>query len=200
MSHLSASEFVDLAEGTLAPQRAAHAAHCEVCRAQAAVVQDALGLTNDAAPVPEPSPLFWDHLSARVREAIEAPPARSGFGFGFRRLQPIVAALAIAVAVMSVVLLNREPRTSVEPRETPVVAAPSTADPDQLPDPALDPTHAAAWSVLTAAAADLRLEEARDAGMAVPSAAVDRAVNGLTPAELSELGRLLQSELKRSSN
>jgi hypothetical protein len=199
MSHLSASEFVDLAEGTLAPDRAAHAGRCEVCRAQAALVQDALRLTDDAV-VPEPSPLFWDHLSARVREAIDAPPARSAFGFGFRRLQPIVATLAIAVAVLSVVLINRDAGKTVEPRETPVASAPSTAEVDRLADPALDPNHAAAWSVLTAAAADLRLEEARDAGMAVPSAAVDRAVNGLTRAELSELGRLLQSELKRSSN
>jgi hypothetical protein len=59
---------------------------------------------------------------------------------------------------------------------------------------------AAAWAVLTAAAADLHFDEARDAGIDVPSAAVDRAVTQLTRDELSELGRLLQSELKGSSN
>jgi hypothetical protein len=200
MSHLSASEFIDLADGTLTPRRAAHVERCGACRAQAGVVQDALRLTDGEAAVPEPSPLFWDHLSARVREAIDAPSPRAAFGFGFRGLRPIVATLAIAVVVLSVMLLNRDARTNVTPRETAGVSTPSAADPDQLSDPALDPNHAAAWSVLTAAAEDLRLEEARDAGMAVPSAAVDRAVSGLTPAELSELGRLLQSELKRSSN
>lgn len=198
MSHLSASEFVDFAEGTLAPQRAAHVERCEACRAQAAAVKNALDVTHGAAPVPEPSPLFWDHLSARIGEAIDAPAPRSTFGFGLR-LPPIVATLAIAVAVLSIVLLNRTARRGVEPEAT-MVSEPSSADPGQVVDFALDPNHAAAWSVLTAAAADLRLEEAQDAGMAVPSAAVDRAVSELTRAELSELGRLLQSELKGSSN
>jgi hypothetical protein len=54
--------------------------------------------------------------------------------------------------------------------------------------------------VLTAAAADLQLDEARDAGMDVASGAVDHAVTQLNRDELSELGRLLQSELKRASN
>lgn len=199
MSHLSASEFVDFAEGTLAPQPAAHVERCEACRAQAEAVKNALDVTNGAAPVPEPSPLFWDHLSARIGEAIDAPAPRSTFGFGLLRLQPIVAMLAIAVAVLSIVVLNRTARRGVEPEAT-TVSEPSSADPGQVVDFALDPNHAAAWSVLTAAAADLRLEEAQDAGMAVPSAAVDRAVSQLTRAELSELGRLLQSELKGSSN
>jgi hypothetical protein len=34
----------------------------------------------------------------------------------------------------------------------------------------------------------------------VQSSAIDRAVQGLSADELNELGRLLQSELKRSSN
>jgi hypothetical protein len=200
MSHLSASEFIDLADGTLPPQRAAHVDRCATCGAQARIVQDALRLTNDSSPVPEPSPLFWDHLSARVRQAVDAPQPRFAFGFGFRRLQPIAVAVAIVVAAFSVLLLNQPRNNDVPVRESAGVPAPSTADPDQFADPALDPTHAAAWSVLTAAAADLRLDDARDAGMAVPSATVDRAVHALTRAELSELGRLLQSELKRSSN
>ena len=198
MSHLSASEFVDLVDGTLAPERAAHVDRCETCRAQAAAVRDALGLTGSSGSVPEPSPMFWDQFSARVRAAIDAPPPRSAGWLGIRGLQPVGAALAIAVVVLSVALLNRDGRTAVAPTET--AAVPVPVETGDASDPALDPSHAAAWSVLTAAAADLHLDDARDAGMAVPSAAVDRAVNGLSRAELSELGRLLQSELKRSSN
>jgi hypothetical protein len=199
MSHLSASEFIDLAEGTLAPPRMSHLDRCDACRAQAGIVQDALRLTTSSSEVPEPSPLFWDHLSARVRQALDAPPPRAAFGLGFGRIQPIVAALGIAVAIFSVVLLKQGTQQHVPLRDAPVSGS-SAADWDPLADPALDPHHAAAWSVLTAAAADLQLDDARDVGMAVPSATVDRAVHGLTRAELSELGRLLQSELKRSSN
>jgi hypothetical protein len=54
--------------------------------------------------------------------------------------------------------------------------------------------------VLTAAAADLELEEAHAAGLSVQPSAIDRAVQRLTADELNELGRLLQSELKRASN
>jgi hypothetical protein len=196
MTHLSASEFVDLADGTLAPHRAAHVDRCDACRAQAAAVHDALRLTGSTGPVPEPSPMFWDHLSARVREAIDAPPPRSRFGFGFLGVRPGAAFAALAV----VVILGAMVVPGLRRAGTPGPPSSPSAAIDQASDPALDPAHAAAWSVLTAAAEDLRLEEARDAGMAVPPAAVDRAVNELSRAELSELGRLLQSELKRSSN
>ena len=39
MSHLSSSEFVDLAEGTLDPERAAHASGCDACRARLAALR-----------------------------------------------------------------------------------------------------------------------------------------------------------------
>ena len=199
MSHLSPSEFVDLADGALPPDRASHVDACAACRSQAETVLNALRLADEGAAVPEPSPLFWDHLSARVREAIADPPRRSVFGFGVRGLQPIAAALALGVFVLSAVLLTRAPRQ--EPVSTNTqTSAPAVGDAVHTPDPALAPEHAAEWAVLTAAAADLRLDEARDAGMAVPSASVDLAVAQLTRAELSELGRLLESELKGSSN
>ena len=67
---------------------------------------------------------------------------------------------------------------------------------DGLPDP----DNAEVWSVLTAAASTVEFEDAHDVGMHVYPAAIDHAVQGLSAAELAELGRLLQSELKRSSN
>ena len=63
-----------------------------------------------------------------------------------------------------------------------------------------DAENAEVWAVLTAAASGVGLEDAHDAGMHVYPAAIDHAVQDLTAAELNELGRLLQSELKRSSN
>ena len=200
MSHLSPSEFVDLSDGTLPAARAAHVNGCASCRAQAEIVRDALRLTDASAPVPEPSPLFWDQLSARVREAVAEPSPRSrfGFGLGFGGLQPIAAALVLAVLLFAPMFVARDARqrSASSAARAPMPAA----APDQSAEPPLDPSHAAEWAVLAAAAADLQLDEARDAGMVVPAAAVDRAVTQLTRDELSELGRLLQSELKRTSN
>jgi len=198
MNHLAPSEFVDLAEGTLDPDRAAHASECDACRAQANVVRDALHMIAASGDVPEPSPLFWDHLSARVRDGINAPP-RQMFGFGFRGFQPIVAVLALAVVIFSVTLVTRDSRRAVAPGQ--VATAPGSAgEAVGETEPAPEVTHAEEWAVLTAAAADLQIDEAHAAGMAVQPAAIDRAVQRLTEAELTELGRLLQSELKRSSN
>jgi hypothetical protein len=189
MNHLSASEFADLADGTLPRHRAAHVHGCDACRAQAATVRDALTVVEGSADVPEPSPLFWDHFSARVREAVADSAQRRTFASGFRWRQPIAAAAVLAL-VVSAIFLIRDARTP------PAGSAPVSVMSDH--DASAD--HAAAWAVLTAAAADLQLDEARDAGMDVASGAVDHAVSQLNRDELSELGRLLQSELKRASN
>lgn len=198
MSHLSPSEFVDLADGTLPAVRAAHLERCAGCRAQADTVTDALHAASGSAPVPEPSALYWTQFSARVREAVSQTPQRSIFGWRVARLQPVAAAVVAGVLLFSGVFLlrNAGPEGGAPSAQT---SAPG-AHTDHPYDPALDPNHAAEWAVLTAAAADLHIDEARDAGMAVPSGTVDQAVTQLTRDELSELGRLLQSELKRSSN
>ena len=196
MSHLSPAEFIDLADGVLPAGRAVHVDACAACRAQAETVADALQCAA-ATPVPEPSPLYWDQLSARVREAIAETPERSIARWRVAGLQPVAAAVVAGVLLFSGVMLVRSSRQSGVPVAE--VAAPAGYV-DQLSDPALDPDHAAEWAVLTAAAADLHLDEARDAGMAVHAGTVDQAVTQLSRDELSELGRLLQSELKRSSN
>jgi len=67
-------------------------------------------------------------------------------------------------------------------------------------DTATDAENAEVWAVLTAAASTMEFEDAHDAGMHVQPAAIERAVQDLTAAERTELGRLLQTELKRSSN
>ena len=201
MSHLSPSEFVDLAEGALDPRRAAHAETCAACRAQAAVVENALRMTVESNDVPEPSPLFWNQLSARVREGVAQTERHwwSGLGFGIGGIQPVVAGLALAVVAFTAVLLTRDAFRAAPAPQLASVSSPVPADGYREPDPALD-AHAEVWAVLTAVAGDLQLDDAHEAGMAVPSAAVDRAVQSLTDDERAELGRLLQSELKRSSN
>lgn len=203
-THLSESELVDLAEDTLDPRRAAHADTCATCRDQADGLRAMLRDTR-SVDVPEPSPLFWEHAAARVRDAIATEPGavRSGWHWvGSRGLVPFVAAAALVVAGFSGVLLIR----GVHGGDTasPLVAdraagAPSSPAPGR-PDTTPDAENAEVWAVLTAAASRVEFSDAHDAGMRVHPAALDHAVQDLTAAEMTELGRLLQSELKRSSN
>jgi hypothetical protein len=196
MTHLSPGEFVDAAEGTLAAGRAAHLERCSRCAAQAVTVREALDAAA-LAEVPEPSPLYWQHLSARVRDRVaqetivpawRATPWREYVTA--RTLVPAASALALAGAVMvSVLLLPRRPPASL-PYETAAIVATSPAD------LAIEPEDSEVWQVLTSAAADVPIEDAHAAGMAVPAGAVDRAVQRMTPDELTELRRLLQSELR----
>ncbi len=72
MSHLTPEEFVDAVDGTLGPlsdDRLRHLKGCVRCRDELASLGATLRDTR-AADIPEPSPLFWDHLSRRVRERI----------------------------------------------------------------------------------------------------------------------------------
>jgi len=192
MNHLSPSEFVDLVEGTLDAPRAAHAERCEVCRQSGADLRRTLELGAQHAEVPEPSPLFWEHFSARVRDAVAQEPIPAGGWLAWRPGFVAFAALAVAVIAVGPFIM----------RSAPVAVAPSTtvARAGETPaafDMTLE-TNTEVWEVLTAAAADLEWDEARDAGMGMQPAAVDRAVQRLTTDELNELGRLLQSELGRS--
>jgi hypothetical protein len=192
MRHLSGNELVDAVEGTLAADRSAHAAECGACREQV----DALRATlNDAASidVPEPSPLFWDHFSARVRKAVDEAPAPT-VAWWRRPAVSLALAAAGAVLVVAAVWMN-QPASLVRP--APVVA---TAPPDVSgsSDAGAANANDAVWALLRAAASDLELKDAHDAGLSVRPASVDKAVLDLTPVERTELERLIREEMKHS--
>ena len=72
--HLQPDELVDLAEGTQAEASRPHLAACEACRRRLADLKAMMSAAVDVG-VPEPSPLFWDHFSNRVHDAVAAEPA-----------------------------------------------------------------------------------------------------------------------------
>ena len=74
MKHLTESEMVDLLDATLAPGRRAHLDACDACRTTADGLRAVLARSADVA-IPEPSPLFWEHFSARVREDVRSAEA-----------------------------------------------------------------------------------------------------------------------------
>jgi hypothetical protein len=197
--HLSPSEIVDFAEGTLGSARASHVDTCSACAGAADELRAALhGALSAKDDIPEPSPLFWDHLSSRVQEGITSGGSSpwSWWLPGARTLAPL-ATFALVVAVLTMTL----PRGTGRPHESSKPAAPSpVTEIDRPLDQSLDSATGEAWDVLAAAAADLEWDAAHEAGMGVHPATIDRAVQQLAPEELTELARLLQTELKRSSD
>lgn len=211
--HLNAEELVDIAEGTRPESSAPHLAGCEPCRAQ---VRELRAMMSEAGGVgvPEPSPLFWDHLSRRVSEAVaaeeSAKPRRSsrwfwasegGFGAsegGFTAWAGrfwVHAAIAVAVIALSIVA-GSGPRT-------PVVHAPSlavdVADAGAPVEFLRDVSSDEDVSLMMVASLtdEADLDTAREAGLATRGSA-DNAVAHMNAAELRELGRLLKEELARS--
>jgi hypothetical protein len=94
--HLRPDDFAAALDGTSGERATTHLTSCAMCREELATLRtqwDAVA----AADVPEPSPLFWDHFSARVRQATVQAPPDAGW-WSLRRL--VLAGGAAGVAVL----------------------------------------------------------------------------------------------------
>ena len=189
MSHLSPQEFVDALEGGLDTRRAAHLESCAACRTEVAALREALGEADAASPVPEPSPLFWEHFPQRVLAAT-ADDAAGQAGFWARLWRP-AALIAASAAVVALAVMMRAP----EP-EAPVA---EQADATSVTIPALDSEadaseQAEALALIAGLASALPREELRE--VARPSNhAASAAIAQLTPEQQAELVRLIQAEI-----
>ena len=202
--HLSPEELIDLVEGARAEADAPHLQSCEACRHQVAALRSAMSAVADA-DLPEPSPLFWDHLSQRVREAVaaeERPPSRFGGWRWGRALPGAPGALsgswrawAVAGVVASVVIsiYVTAPRTSMHPSDARDGAA-AAAVPLEPFGTADDPSLAL-FADLTEQMDPLSIT---DVGWSSRVGAVDEVVASLTVDERLELQRLLKEELAKS--
>lgn len=203
MNHLSPAEFVDAADNALAPSRAAHLAACGRCRERLADVRGALAASR-TDDVPEPSPLYWQHMTARVRERLTGETIESGWRASWRAwlsartLVPVASAVAVVAAVVVAgQMVARTPERSLTGAAAPFAAP---ADVTVASVPSVEPENSDVWQVLTSAAAEMPIEDAHEAGMGVTSGAIDRAVQRMSPEELNELGHLLQSQLHGSGD
>lgn len=215
--HLKTEEFVDIAEGTRAEASAPHLAVCDPCRAQLHELRAMLSAARDV-DVPEPSPLFWDHLSSRVSDAVAADarlePSRSFLGetfsvftalLGARAFQAsaVVAAALIVIVVSNSRLMAPDPPAPAQAGSRYAAAAPpppaaSIAEASATTEVLGDATSDDASLMLVASlTSSLDLDAASDAGLA-PSGSAEHAVTHMSEGELRELGRLLKEELARS--
>lgn len=162
MSHLSRDERLLALDGALDAGRQAHLAACAACRTEVEGLRGVLARVR-AVDVPEPSPLFWDHLAARVGDAIAREPAPAAArGWWAPRLG--WAALAVIVTAAVAGYLTRPPRTAdapvvahVAPASAPVAAGAAGDDGGAFDVDA--PFSDDGWALLAAVAEDAEPDE-----------------------------------------
>ena len=190
-NHLSPEELIDVADGA-APEPP-HVASCEPCRQQLADARAMMAVVGDVE-VPEPSPLFWDHFSARVSEAVAAEAAPASRWFASWRVMAPIAALATAAAVVIAVGVNRR----LEPAAPVPVTAPSNAQVETpvepralLSDDSADPGFAFVANL--ADSADVDAATLTTLG----TSPADHAVAHLSENELRALAALLKTRTQQ---
>ena len=184
MTHLTADELVDALDGVLEPSRTTHLEACEPCRQQLADLGAVLRDTRQV-DVPEPSPLYWQHLSARVRTAIDAEAAPAG-GWRHWLRWPVLAPIA-ALALIVMALAAAVPRHAA-------------VTPDVAVNAAVDQPLDDSFAMVADLVGDIDWDTAMSAGLTVGPGAADQAVLELTVAEQQELSRLLRAELTKAKS
>jgi hypothetical protein len=204
MAHISPARLVDLAEGAIAEQSEAHLAACETCRR--AVAELRATMADAAGPgidVPEPSPLFWEHMSARVSEAVAEQGGPAGARWFERLLRPRVVLpilAAVAGAAVLAVVVSRTPGVLI-----PIPSTPLPIDERaQLPSlPPLEPLGAAddpALGLLADYGTTLGWDDMREEmTSATHVGSTDEAVTTLSAEEREALQRLLEEEMTQPS-
>ena len=154
-----------------------------------------------AVEVPEPSPLFWQHLSRRVHEAVTAEgiPRSRFLAWGWARRLPswrgwAVAGVAAAVMISIYLTTPRQSNPSAGMQDTAVVLSDVEAMALPFVDAADDPWLALVAD-LTSSMDGVAFDEV---GWTSHAGAVDEAVVNLTDDERLELQRLLNEELAKS--
>jgi hypothetical protein len=197
MRHLSDEALVDLAEGGVSGRD--HLDACRACRERVESMRQMMGVVLDDR-VPEPSPLFWEHLSDRVGRAVdEAAPASD-----WRGLSRWGWAVATAAAIMIAALIIRPART---PDLAALADPPAATSASQVARGSAGAANDVSWAVtavddpwqiVEGAAADLDLDAAVDAGIFMRGGSLDRELLMLSDQERHDLARAIQAELDRS--
>jgi len=202
IGHLSGDELVDLVEGLVSDADSPHVTSCDRCRGRLADLRAARAMVSEVE-VPEPSPLFWKHFSARVREAVAQEPTPAD-GWWHRLWSwpgAIAPVSAIAVLVLLFAVTFRAPSRTrpdapahVVPAAATTAAAPASVSLELLSDALIaDDQSLALVADLTES---LGWDAAADAGF-VSDGSAEHAVTHMSAADLQQLERLLTEEMSR---
>jgi hypothetical protein len=195
MKHLSPDEIVDVAEGCAGASAAAHAAACDGCRSKAEAAAGAIRAAR-VAEGPEPSPLFWTHLAARIGEAVRREPARVSFwrAWGWR-LAPAAAAAVLVLAVGLALRMAPAPEfRPPEPAAVPVAPSAAPRDDSVGGENGDDPS----WLLMSLLSAEVSMDDAAASGVWPGPGGTEQALVHLDDAERSELAKILRAELESS--
>jgi hypothetical protein len=188
MTHLSSDHIVDVVEGCADAVSTSHAAGCDACRAKVEVLREALRLAKSDPP-PEPSPLFWPSLAARIGEAVRREPApMPPWRMWAWRLAPIGAAAVLIIAVGIASRLSSKDPGAGSPAVVPAAQALFDASPGT--ESAEDPS----WILVSELSSEVSVEEAEAHG-GLPPGGTEKALLQLDSAERLELARILREEL-----
>jgi len=198
MKHLSNERLVDLAEGGTSGLD--HLERCAVCRDRVSAVRRTMDLLRED-PIPEPSPLFWEHLSKRVSSAIEAEAVSAETGWALPRWGWGLAAVAGAIVVLLVVLpMRRTPSSdALADRSVATPAADTAPDSGEPADWAVGKTDDL-WLVVAGLVEELDLESTSEAGIFVRPGSIEQALLMLSDEERRQLAHVIQAELDRSAS
>jgi hypothetical protein len=201
LRHLSPDELIAAADGGLSHRD--HLQSCESCRTRLDELKDVL---SELGPidVPEPSPLFWTHLSENIRARVAAePPEVLWRGWTITRWAQlgrlewlgVGGALTAAAVVMFALVTTYGPAISTDPSDGASTAAVQIEPPDNelasLALPADDPS----WALMTDVAGDLDWDGAAAVGLVAWPGAAERALESLSSEEQEALVDVLEEEL-----
>ena len=186
MTHLTPDEVVDAVENTLAPERRRHLSSCERCRIETAALTSILSETQTVAAF-EPSPLFWDHLSDRVRTAIAEAGESSHHArrwFDWPVLAPLAALALLVVALVASVPLSVKPGEQAAIPHLTITEALEGADNEDR------------WAMMFELMGEVDLDAVVDSGLLGRPGTAEGAIAHLSSIEREELVRLLREELR----
>ena len=191
MNHLTPDELIDAVEGTLDPALEAHLARCTRCEEEVTRLRAVLHEAR-AVDVPEPSPLFWDHFSTRVRAAIETEPVPERGWLPVWMRWPVLVPIAALVLAVTALMISLPRERDV----VPVVADAGAVDAAVADDPATAGEQE--WAVVAEIVGPVGIDQAHEAGITLNLGDADRIALQLDADEQRELIRLIKEEMDKS--
>jgi len=153
------------------------------------------------ADVPEPSPLFWEHLSQRVHDAVAAEPVPSRGWSGRLNVAwaaGIVASLAMVLLAVTVSVRHQPVNGGRVAAISPVTVAGSDATAAANSLPAVEDD--ASFAVMGERASEVDFDEAGAAGLMVSPSTAEAAIGQMSGDDQRAVVELLQEEIKNSKS
>jgi len=190
--HLQPDELIDIAEGTRPLSAFPHLTACEMCRMQVADLRSTMSMAA-GVEVPEPSPLFWNHFSVRVRDAIAATPEGNTWRWIWARFRvPIALGLAPAMIVFGMLTARLMDSSTLPSPPSMVFIAHPPPPSAALPDDS-------SFNLVADLAGDFDLDDAKAAGLTGQGSA-EHEVTHMSEGELQELHRILKEEMANTGD